>query len=130
MRDKFISELLKEVLGPRDGSEETLLEDPYDEYLTGVIVPRRWQGKDVEAEDAETAIGGVVLRTTFPILTSFPHSLLRLIRSQNPDQWVSPFVWAGQILQWICALQGDDIILWKMRKMADGKEHQSVQQWG
>ena len=60
MRDKFISELLKEVLGPRDGSEETLLEDPYDEYLTGVIVPWKWHGKDVEADDAEPVAGGGV----------------------------------------------------------------------
>jgi len=60
MRDKFIYELLKEVLGPRDGSEETLREDPYDEYLTGVIVPWKWQGKDVEADDAEPVAGGDV----------------------------------------------------------------------
>lgn len=60
MRDKFIYELLKEVLGPRDGSEETLLEDPYDEYLTGVIVPWKWHGKDVEADDAEPVAGGGV----------------------------------------------------------------------
>lgn len=42
MRDKFIEELIKEVAGPRNGSEEIIFgANPYTEYLTGVIIPRK-----------------------------------------------------------------------------------------
>jgi hypothetical protein len=60
MRDLFVNELINEVLGPRGGAEETLHDDPYDEYLTGVIVPQRWKGKKPdEGEDAtELSAGG------------------------------------------------------------------------
>lgn len=40
MREIFISELVKEVLGPRGGLTETLLNNPKDEYITGVLSPR------------------------------------------------------------------------------------------
>lgn len=39
MREVFVSELTKEILGPRRGSTETLEADPLDEYLTGVLIP-------------------------------------------------------------------------------------------
>lgn len=60
MREVFVNELIKEVLGPRGGAEETLHDDPYDEYLTGVIIPQRWKGeKPDEGEDAtELSAGG------------------------------------------------------------------------
>ena len=42
MRDKFIEELIKEVAGPRNGPEEIIVgANPYTEYLTGVIIPRK-----------------------------------------------------------------------------------------
>jgi hypothetical protein len=40
MREIFISKLVKEVLGPREGLTETLLNDPRGEYITGVLSPR------------------------------------------------------------------------------------------
>ena len=39
LRADLISELVKEVLGPRNGSEEVFEGDPLDEYLTGVLSP-------------------------------------------------------------------------------------------
>lgn len=40
MRDNYISELIKEIRGPRNGSNEILSSNPYSEYITGVIIPR------------------------------------------------------------------------------------------
>ena len=40
MREKFIEELLKEVLGPREGCNEVMYENPAIEYLTGVLIPK------------------------------------------------------------------------------------------
>lgn len=42
MRQIMIEEIIKEVLGPRDGPQELLKSDPYDEYITGVIIPEEW----------------------------------------------------------------------------------------
>lgn len=56
MRDVFISELVREVLGPRDGAEEVLSEDPYDEYLTGVIVPKNYINNELEEIDTELGL--------------------------------------------------------------------------
>ncbi len=40
LREKFIEELLKEVLGPRQGCKEIMDENPAVEYLTGVLIPK------------------------------------------------------------------------------------------
>mgnify|MGYP001179155301 CR=1 FL=1 len=40
MREQFISELINEVRGPRNGYEEILSSNPFTEYITGVIIPR------------------------------------------------------------------------------------------
>lgn len=39
MREKLVTELVKEVLGPRYGVNETLRESPLNEYITGVLAP-------------------------------------------------------------------------------------------
>lgn len=39
MREAFVSDLVAEVLGPRGGSRETLLDSPLDEYISGVLAP-------------------------------------------------------------------------------------------
>jgi hypothetical protein len=39
MREIFLVELVKEVLGPREGIRETLLDSPLNEYITGVLAP-------------------------------------------------------------------------------------------
>ena len=39
MREDFIEELIKEVLGPRNGPEEIIHENPANEYLTGILIP-------------------------------------------------------------------------------------------
>ncbi|MDW7726815.1 MAG: DISARM system helicase DrmA [Candidatus Methanoperedens sp.] len=42
LRDKYIEELVKEVMGPRNGPEEIIVgADPYTEYVTGVIIPQK-----------------------------------------------------------------------------------------
>ncbi|MBP1910332.1 DISARM system helicase DrmA [Methanolobus bombayensis] len=51
MRDIFIEELMKEVLGPRYGPEEVLIgASPYNEYLTGVIIPKNCKKVETSPE--------------------------------------------------------------------------------
>jgi len=51
VREKYIEELIKEVLGPRNGSEETIIEaDPYTEYITGVIIPKDCKQRELGPE--------------------------------------------------------------------------------
>ena len=40
MRDCYISELIKEIRGPRYGTNEILTSNPYTEYVTGVLIPK------------------------------------------------------------------------------------------
>ncbi len=42
MRTKLIEEVIKETLGPRAGNDEELDENPIDEYITGVIIPKKY----------------------------------------------------------------------------------------
>jgi hypothetical protein len=39
MREKLVTELVKEILGPRNGVNEILHESPLGEYITGVLAP-------------------------------------------------------------------------------------------
>src|SRR2546422_561959 len=39
MREVLVSELVKEVLGPRGGPTEVMTDSPLDEYLSGVLAP-------------------------------------------------------------------------------------------
>jgi len=55
MRERIVSELVKEVLGPRFGSEEILEASPLAEYITGILAPVN-AGIDKEAE-VENLIG-------------------------------------------------------------------------
>ncbi len=53
MRSVLISDLYKDVLGPRNGPFEVMREDPLSEYITGVLAPRDYvteRDPDVEAE--------------------------------------------------------------------------------
>jgi len=43
MREIFVTELIKEVLGPRKGFEEEIDENPFNEYITGVLAPANYQ---------------------------------------------------------------------------------------
>lgn len=52
MRSELIEELIKEVYGPRNGSEEEIEANPAKEYITGVIVPQACR-KGVETPDSE-----------------------------------------------------------------------------
>lgn len=48
MREVFVGEIVKEALGPRNGSKECMRESPLDEYLSGVLIPRN--GRDTTGE--------------------------------------------------------------------------------
>jgi hypothetical protein len=51
MREFFVTQLAKEVLGPRDGSRERMTASPLSEYLTGVLAPQMSQTRpDIESE--------------------------------------------------------------------------------
>ena len=39
MREVFVTELVKNVLGPRDGITELIPRDPLNEYITGILAP-------------------------------------------------------------------------------------------
>ncbi|MBR3112830.1 MAG: DISARM system helicase DrmA [Methanobrevibacter sp.] len=43
MRKKMIEGLMKEVQGPRFGSDEVISYSPWDEYLCGVVIPQSWK---------------------------------------------------------------------------------------
>jgi hypothetical protein len=59
MREIFVAELIKEVLGPRSGVRELLHENPLNEYITGVLAPIvRKVSREVDAE-AEIPAEGV-----------------------------------------------------------------------
>ena len=46
MRAEIIENLIKEVVGPRRGCLEETLYDPWQEYLSGVIIPSSWKTKN------------------------------------------------------------------------------------
>jgi len=41
MRELLVTDLVKQILGPRDGIHETMQHSPLSEYVTGVLAPRR-----------------------------------------------------------------------------------------
>ncbi|GIV20581.1 MAG: helicase [Armatimonadota bacterium] len=49
MREMFVTELVKDVLGPRGGMYETLLQSPVNEYITGVLAPQEEPERDIDA---------------------------------------------------------------------------------
>ena len=55
MRKEFIKELIREVYGPRNGFEEEINHDPWDEYLTGVLIPQKFEpNSDEGAKDPDS----------------------------------------------------------------------------
>src|SRR5437773_3812060 len=63
MREIFVTELVKEVLGPRNGIRETLDDSPLSEYVTGVLGPIMTRtARDIESENEipsiEDGLGG------------------------------------------------------------------------
>ncbi len=46
MRGQFVSELIKEVRGPRNGTDEIISSNPFTEYISGVIIPRGYRSID------------------------------------------------------------------------------------
>ena len=39
MRELFVTELVKDLLGPRNGPHEVMNDSPLSEYITGVLAP-------------------------------------------------------------------------------------------
>ncbi len=57
IRKKMIEELIKEVRGPRYGKNEIISYNPGIEYLTGVVIPKRWEEKEsINSPDQENII--------------------------------------------------------------------------
>lgn len=54
MRERFLADLIREVLGPRDGPREIVYSDPRKLYITGILAPQPEAGevapRDPEAE--------------------------------------------------------------------------------
>lgn len=53
MRRVLIEELIKEILGPRNGSEEEIHWNPYKEYITGVVEPVKCKKKEDPDPDSD-----------------------------------------------------------------------------
>ena len=60
MREIYVSELVKDVLGPRNGSREQLSvkENPLNEYLTGILIPKMQDGEPEEEKESEDELIG------------------------------------------------------------------------
>jgi hypothetical protein len=51
MRELFVTQLVKEVLGPRNGISEEIADNPLNEYITGVLSPATHAAdRDVDSE--------------------------------------------------------------------------------
>ena len=50
MREIFVSELVKDILGPRDGINEIMHAFPKSEYLTGILQPHE-AGLETDPDD-------------------------------------------------------------------------------
>jgi hypothetical protein len=55
LREIFVSELVKNLLGPRDGPEEEIIGRPISEYITGVLSPASYQGPAAYVEPDSNA---------------------------------------------------------------------------
>lgn len=55
LRSQALVELVAEVLGPRDGPRELMLEDPRNEYVTGVLRPEPPAGASPPSDDLDNA---------------------------------------------------------------------------
>ncbi len=53
MRAQLVSELIKEVLGPRGGPNEKMENDPKSEFLTGLLSPKMSEEPEEEVENEE-----------------------------------------------------------------------------
>lgn len=58
MRGKMIEGMVKEVYGPRYGSEEEIVSDPLKEYLTGVIISKGCRNIEREPDSEATEESG------------------------------------------------------------------------
>ena len=43
LRKNMVEELMKEVQGPRYGVNEVIAFDPWNEYISGIVIPQSWQ---------------------------------------------------------------------------------------
>ena len=53
MREDYISELIKEVRGPKFGKEEILHSNPFTEYVTGVIIPKTCKKPEISPDSEQ-----------------------------------------------------------------------------
>ena len=54
LRMKMVGELMKEVQGPRFGANEVIAFDPWNEYMSGIVIPTSWiNNKDSSASSPD-----------------------------------------------------------------------------
>ena len=55
LRMNMVEELMKEVQGPRFGVNEVIAFDPWNEYMSGIVIPESWEeNKDFSAASPDT----------------------------------------------------------------------------
>lgn len=42
LRKNMVEELIKEIRGPRFGANEAISFDPWSEYISGLVIPKKW----------------------------------------------------------------------------------------
>jgi len=122
VREKLIEELVKEVFGPRNGSEERLQGDPVKEYLTGVIIPKGYMAEDTEPDSEITIPAGENLNEddTSTGETAFSAAPSELDPKMRAKSFGLSFLLRGKIRLLPCALHGVDT---NELAKSSGREH-------
>ena len=101
MREVFVTELVKNILGPRDGITELIPTDPLGEYITGVlapiedgnterdvdregVIPEKDLPKDAEDQYDEVIEGSQISPSLDPRNIPSTMGLSFFVRSENP----------------------------------------------
>ena len=59
LRKNMVEELMKEVQGPRYGVNEVIAFNPWDEYISGIVIPQSWANnvnESAASPDAENIV--------------------------------------------------------------------------
>lgn len=139
MRKELIKELIKEVYGPREGVEEEIDQDPWDEYLTGVLIPQKFKlksdegvtdpdsestkpGEDLNPEDniIDEEIDSTVPSELDPRMRTKSFGLSFIIQAEDPCFKIC-ITW-GRYFQIKDENKGDSESLWKRRTYYDIKK--------
>ena len=81
LRKKMVEELIKEIRGPRFGANEAISFDPWSEYISGLVIPRKWDNSKAKiSADNENIVeiddGLSEDSTNDEVISNFSSSLL------------------------------------------------------